>query len=390
MKILTISILLGLITLTGVAQRRVYNSDELSVERHSEEEYGVHKRLSDGKPLKGICRLNEGGDSYMICNFKKGILHGEFKYYNGDKLLRIGLFENGTLQGRVRELYEDGETTKIEVDYVDGQITGWARAYYPSGKLELESECRMGAREGVERSSDEQTGILIAECTYTDGALNGTYRIFDGQTGVIREEFTYANGELDGDHRTFDEQGLLLEEVAIKPIKTKDQLPPYRPLVARRDYLTTFESAEAQISLTYPTNWQTGESDADFPELIRQQIWANASNSLTLTVCRYDTDGEYQQHKQLSLSIPRDFNGDPSPDYNRSTLTINGHDFIKTENLQRIGHPKEEGYELLQSVLYYFVPQERLIYCFVMLINEKEAQLDLNAMMESVKFGVAQ
>lgn len=107
-------------------------------------------------------------------------------------------------------------------------------------------------------------------------------------------------------------------------------------------------------------------------------------------MCRYDTDEEYKQYKQLSLSIPRIFNGDPSPDYNRSTVTINGHDFIKTENLQRIGHPKEEGYELLQSVLYYFVPQERLIYCFVMLINEDEAQRDLNAMMESVKFGVAQ
>ena len=68
------------------------------------------------------------------------------------------------------------------------------------------------------------------------------------------------------------------------------------------------------------------------------------------------------------------------------TLTINGLNFIKTDNMQHFGAPDEEGYEILQTVLYYFSPEKKTIYAFVMLINDEAAQQDLDDMLENVQF----
>ena len=86
------------------------------------------------------------------------------------------------------------------------------------------------------------------------------------------------------------------------------------------------------------------------------------------------------------LSIPQNAQNEPSEDYKRSTLTINGLNFIKTDNMQHFGAPDEEGYEILQTVLYYFSPEKKTIYAFVMLINDEGAQQDLDDMPQNVQF----
>ena len=54
--------------------------------------------------------------------------------------------------------------------------------------------------------------------------------------------------------------------------------------------------------------------------------------------------------------------------------------------MQHFGAPDEEGYEILQTVLYYFSPEKKTIYAFVMLINDEAAQQDLDDMLENVQF----
>ena len=171
-----------------------------------------------------------------------------------------------------------------------------------------------------------------------------------------------------------------------KRITSKDQLPPYAPLTASDTWLN-FSSEKAGIQLRYPSNWQTAETTRqDNETILLQQRWTNAANHLIITVSQYDTDEIYEYNKKLSLSIPRNAQNEPSEDYKRSTLTINGLNFIKTDNMQHFGAPDEEGYEILQTVLYYFSPEKKTIYAFVMLINDEAAQQDLDDMLENVQF----
>ena len=171
-----------------------------------------------------------------------------------------------------------------------------------------------------------------------------------------------------------------------KRITSKDQLPPYAPFTASDTWLN-FSSEKAGIRLRYPSNWQTAETTRqDNETILLQQRWTNATNHLIITVSQYDTDEIYEYNKKLSLSIPRNAQNEPSEDYKRSTLTINGLNFIKTDNMQHFGAPDEEGYEILQTVLYYFSPEKKTIYAFVMLINDEAAQQDLDDMLENVQF----
>ncbi|WP_455584424.1 rhomboid family intramembrane serine protease [Bacteroides sp.] len=173
---------------------------------------------------------------------------------------------------------------------------------------------------------------------------------------------------------------------SVKRISSKSDLPPYNPFTDSDTWLN-FDSEKAGILLRYPSNWHTAESThSNDATMLLQQNWINAGNRLTLTVSRYDTNEAYEYNKKLILSIPRNANGEPSEDYKRSTITINGHDFIQTNNMQHFGAPDEEGYELLQSVLNYFSPKNRMIYTFVMIINDEPAKTDLNGILENVQF----
>lgn len=171
-----------------------------------------------------------------------------------------------------------------------------------------------------------------------------------------------------------------------KHITSKSQLPPYVPFTASDTWLS-FSSEKAGIQLRYPSNWQTIETTRPNDETtLLQQRWMNAANHLIITVSQYDTDETYEYNKKLSLSIPRNAEGEPSEDYKRSTLTINGLEFIKTNNMQHFGAPNEEGYEIQQTVLYYFSPENKRIYAFVMMINDQAAQRDLDDMLENIQF----
>ena len=170
------------------------------------------------------------------------------------------------------------------------------------------------------------------------------------------------------------------------PITSKDQLPPYVPAFST-DTVLTFISTKGKFNLQYPTNWHPMESTPpNDDEIIFQQHWFNASNELIVTVYHFDTDEAYQYMKELSLRLPRNEKGEPSEDYSTSELIVNGNKYVKIDNQQHIGSPYEEGYEISQSVWYYFVEKHKMMYVFVMHINEDEAKRDLEAMMESVVF----
>lgn len=191
---------------------------------------------------------------------------------------------------------------------------------------------------------------------------------------------------LTGESNESEEYENQKEQPISKRITSKDQLPPYAPFTASDTWLN-FSSEKAGIQLRYPSNWQTAETTRqDNETILLQQRWTNATNHLIITVSQYDTDEIYEYNKKLSLSIPRNAQNEPSKDYKRSTLTINGLNFIKTDNMQHFGAPDEEGYEILQTVLYYFSPEKKTIYAFVMLINDEAAQQDLDDMLENVQF----
>lgn len=230
-----------------------------------------------------------------------------------------------------------------------------------------------------------------SQTIYTIGGEAGIFILYLAGLLVLTKEVPSDYQEIRAEWESQSVQTSLPEKPTVQPIgqpiTSKDQLPSYRPFGAS-DVWLNFNSEKAGIELRYPSNWLSRDTtNPKISTTLLQQTWNNAANRLTLTVSYYDTDEAYEYDKKLSLSIPRNFDGEPSEDYKRSTVTINGLEFIRTDNMQHFGGPDEEGYEILQSVLYYLSPKNRMIYTFVMLINDEQtAGKDLKDMLESVRF----
>lgn len=307
--------------------------------------------------------VSEEGSSIYKYNYSNGEMDGPWSETGIDGVPRgSGVYKNGKKTGVWTEYGKNGIPEK-STTYMNDVVNGEEKSYYPDGTVQRVDYYVNGKKEGMSRTFYAGSGRLKSEHTCKNGAEEGAYKVYD-EDGTIREEGEYL------------------------PITSKNQLPLYRPAEKSgtgSDVWKDFTDEKGKINLRYPANWITFRSENDFPGLLLQQIWANAANQLTLTASRYETDSEYQYHKNMSLSLPRDEKGNPSEDYKQYTEVIGGLEFVVTENQQHFGHPSEPGYEMLQRVLHYFSEQDRIIYTFVMLINDDPARKDLDLLMESVE-----
>lgn len=198
------------------------------------------------------------------------------------------------------------------------------------------------------------------------------------ESGIVE---AYLNGELDEEN----EDGNQSDMETANSSSTR-QYPSYVP-VGNNDTWLSYYDAETNFSCQYPTNWTKitgakGLTPSAEPPLLRL---ANGANQLTVTALTYDTQKEFEHIKKLSLTLPRNAQGQPSEDYKKTDVNINGLPMTKITNPLHIGAPDEPGEDIQQIVLHYFQESKKRTFTIVMLVYDEEAETDLNAITSSIQ-----
>lgn len=198
------------------------------------------------------------------------------------------------------------------------------------------------------------------------------------ESGIVE---AYLNGELEEEN----EDGNQSDMETANSSSTR-QYPSYIP-VGNNDTWLSYYDAETNFSCQYPTNWTKitgakGLTPSAEPPLLRL---VNGANQLTVTALTYDTQKEFEHIKKLSLTLPRNAQGEPSEDYKQSNVNINGLSMTRTTNPLHIGAPDEPGEDIQQIVLHYFQESKKRTFTIVMLVYDEEAETDLNAITSSIQ-----
>ena len=198
------------------------------------------------------------------------------------------------------------------------------------------------------------------------------------ESGIVE---AYLNGELEEENENSNQSG---RETANS--SSTSQYPPYVP-VDNNDTWLSYYDAETNFSCQYPTNWRKitgakGLTPSAEPPLLRL---VNGANQLTVTALTYDTQKEFEHIKKLSLTLPRNAQGEPAEDYKQSNVNINGLSMTRTTNPLHIGAPDEPGEDIQQIVLHYFQESKKRTFTIVMLVYDEEAETDLNAITSSIQ-----
>lgn len=198
------------------------------------------------------------------------------------------------------------------------------------------------------------------------------------ESGIVE---AYLNGELEEENENGNQAGRKTANSS-----STSQYPPYVP-VGNNDTWLSYYDAETNFSCQYPTNWRkiTGAKEltpSAEPPLLRL---VNGANQLTVTALTYDTQKEFEHIKKLSLTLPRNAQGEPAEDYKQSNVNINGLSMTRTTNPLHIGAPDEPGEDIQQIVLHYFQESKKRTFTIVMLVYDEEAETDLNAITSSIQ-----
>lgn len=198
------------------------------------------------------------------------------------------------------------------------------------------------------------------------------------ESGIVE---AYLNGELEEEN----ENGNQSDRKTANSSSTS-QYPPYVP-VGNNDTWLSYYDAETNFSCQYPTNWRKitgakGLTPSAEPPLLRL---VNGANQLTVTALTYDIQKEFEHIKKLSLTLPRNAQGEPAEDYKQSNVNINGLSMTRTTNPLHIGAPDEPGEDIQQIVLHYFQESKKRTFTIVMLVYDEEAETDLNAITSSIQ-----
>lgn len=197
---LAISLLFVGLTLTGMAQEKVYQVDEVSVINYGDGRLLFRQSDKDNTPLNGSHRIIDGYRSeYILAEFKDGMYNGDYKYFKNNRLKEEGTYKEGRKDGVYKEYYSDGVALKKETPFKEGKLNGIVKTYYTNGKLETEKGYAMSIEDGVERDYDYESGEITTDRNYKNGVLHGSQiAYYSSNIGDFIQRATYDNGKMTG------------------------------------------------------------------------------------------------------------------------------------------------------------------------------------------------
>lgn len=150
--------------------------------------------FSDKKkePLNGCYHIIIHGEKYVIANIKNGLLDGEGTLYWYNKVGEKAFFKQGKYDGEAHEYYKGHEVTTFK----DGIIQHYI-AHHPNGQLKEERFYENGKLQGEVKQFDED-GNLHWEGNFSQGKRDGKFVETDNNTYTTISY--YKNDKLDGEY----------------------------------------------------------------------------------------------------------------------------------------------------------------------------------------------
>ena len=129
--------------------------------------------------------------------YSNGVIHGDYIAYDfyGNRITE-GTYINNNLEGPLKLYYPDG-TLKVEKNYISGNLDGIYKSYYENGQLEDVLSYQNGKAEGTSEEYNEK-GIKIGEVTYVNNEIHGRRKFFGREKGTLQLIRFYDQGKLIG------------------------------------------------------------------------------------------------------------------------------------------------------------------------------------------------
>lgn len=241
--------LLGASLLTGTAQEKVLQVNDVSVINYGDGRLLFRQQDTDKTPLQGEQRIIDGYRSeYILAGFKDGMFHGAYRQFRNEALIEEATYKEGRLEGVRKLYYPDGKTLQAEAVFADGKIDGVSKTYFRNGQVETEKEFKMGIEDGFDRRYDSETGKLTLDTYYKDGKPDGRWtEHLSGNRGDFTRTSGYKDGLREGEYAEIRADGRPREKGAYKAGKKEGVWTTYR------------DGGQPEISVTYKAGEKNGE-----------------------------------------------------------------------------------------------------------------------------------
>lgn len=184
--LLSWSLVLGCQNNSGTSAEAAAVDGELSGEYELEAIPGSQASLAKLTSPEGV--LLEMGP------IRNGMKNGTWTYFapNSDFPVKVISFVDDMYNGSYMEFNERGQA-ELMATYVNNKLDGpWGK--YRFGRPELTANYQNGDLEGIMREYDFRNGKIKKEATYKAGQLDGLVRDYD-EEGQVMVEYMYRNGE---------------------------------------------------------------------------------------------------------------------------------------------------------------------------------------------------
>ncbi|RMB63934.1 toxin-antitoxin system YwqK family antitoxin [Dokdonia sinensis] len=141
----------------------------------------------DGSDLAEVVYFRESGKKISQGQMKKRNRIGTWKYYQ-----------------------EDGTTLMTTEEYVNGNINGERKVYFPNGQIAQKHYFIEGKEDGIDEHYNEN-GVLLKSYTYKNGLLEGWATLYDSE-GNLEREGNYKSNKKHGTWKYY-KNGKLDKEV---------------------------------------------------------------------------------------------------------------------------------------------------------------------------------
>jgi len=188
--------------------RKVIFNDDLIGDYHCSRCDKLVKWKKNSNLFTGVAQIYEPNAWYEI-EYYRGIKHGFYRAYEGDKLIEEKNYKYGIEDGLHRVWFENGQLYE-EVNFKNGEADGLYRIWYENGQLMYESTLKNGIEDGITKEWYEN-GQLKLEVNYADGKEKGISKNWY-ENGKLSKEATWKVGKLDGITKEWYENGQLNSE----------------------------------------------------------------------------------------------------------------------------------------------------------------------------------
>lgn len=153
------------------------------------------------------------GHETIFCEYKNGVLYGEYKVVDNGKLLHKWNYKDGKRHGEQTDYYSGEDSKPYEIYYMaNDRLNGSFKRLELNGEIKEEAVFANGFREG--KTTLYYSGKKKKDLTYKNGLPSGSCVFYDSN-GLPEEQGQMIEGKRDGVWKIY-EDGKISNTVSYK------------------------------------------------------------------------------------------------------------------------------------------------------------------------------